>query len=254
VRLIAIIAVIVAGLATASFNWHFSYELGRSEHEALTWAVFSVALDAAKWTMLIIAARSWPSLPAVAAILIWITATSYSFTAALGFASANRAHQNEITRQHRAHDAAVHIARRSPLWQSTHACTHVASRPARTYCDALRDLEARRPTQPKEVQTTTIANLFNITEAMAGTLLSLYLAIACEVISALGLFALTSPHLDKQRRPLWISRIRNRHITPTTTPTSSGNAETSMSGSKPSAPTPSKTSSGASWQRPRGWT
>ena len=51
-RLIAITAVLVAGLCTTAMNWRFSYELGTTVWDSYTWATFSVALDVSKWLML----------------------------------------------------------------------------------------------------------------------------------------------------------------------------------------------------------
>lgn len=253
-KVLSIIAVIVAGLCTTAFNWQFSYQLGRTQHEALTWAIFSVALDVTKWTMLVIAVRAWPSLNAIAAILIWITATTYSFTAALGFAASSRTHQLVAAQQHHEHRAALIAAKQSPLWRSTFSCTHITSRQAREYCNAIRDLELKSTNQPKEAQTTTLASLLNLTDKTASLFLSLYLALTCEIISALGLLAVVSPNLDRERNALWISRIRRpRHQRPTT-PASSSSAESSTPGSPRFAPKPSSSSSSGSWQRPKSWT
>lgn len=91
-RVIATIAIVVAGVCTTAMNWRFSYQLGTSVWDSFTWATFSVALDVAKWLMLPAAAMAWRNhkLRSVAAVAIWLVATTYSFTAAIGFAALNR--------------------------------------------------------------------------------------------------------------------------------------------------------------------
>ena len=85
-------AIVVAGICTTAMNWRFSYQLGTSAWDSYTWATFSVALDITKWLMLPFAALAWRNhkLRSVAAFAIWLVATTYSFTAAIGFAALNR--------------------------------------------------------------------------------------------------------------------------------------------------------------------
>src|SRR5262249_23799862 len=92
VRYLAVAAVFTAGACTTAMNWRFSYQLGTTDWDSVIWAVFSVALDITKWLMLPFAALSGMrhKLRALAAISIWLIATLYSFTAAIGFAALNR--------------------------------------------------------------------------------------------------------------------------------------------------------------------
>ena len=92
-RYAATIAIVVAGACTTAMNWRFSYQLGTSAWDGYTWATFSVALDVSKWLMLSFAALAWRDHKrrSAAAVAIWIVATAYSFTAAIGFAALNRA-------------------------------------------------------------------------------------------------------------------------------------------------------------------
>ena len=89
---LAFLAIFVAGACTTAMNWRFSYQLGISEWDSYTWAIFSVALDVTKWLMLPFAALAWRHYRArsLAALGIWLIATIYSFTAAIGFAALNR--------------------------------------------------------------------------------------------------------------------------------------------------------------------
>ena len=126
-RLVAATAIIVAGACTMAMNWSFSYQLGTTEFDRYTWAIFSVALDISKCLMLPVAALAWPShkLRSFAAIAIWIVATVYSFTAAIGFAALNRDVRN-ASRQHQIelHETLATI-KKSPKWQSSAACVDV---------------------------------------------------------------------------------------------------------------------------------
>src|SRR5437762_420415 len=123
-RMIAIIAIVVAGACTTAMNWRFSYQLGTTIWDSYTWAVFSVALDVTKWLMLSFAALAWRShkFRAIAAVAIWLVATIYSFTAAIGFAALNR----ETSVSERQVQADLHktlqLMRQTPRWQSSAAC------------------------------------------------------------------------------------------------------------------------------------
>src|SRR3954454_14971641 len=91
-RSLAIVAILIAGVCTTAMNWLFSYQLGTTVWDSYTWATFSVALDVSKWLMLSFAASAWQDhkLRSAAVVAIWIVATAYSFTAAIGFAALNR--------------------------------------------------------------------------------------------------------------------------------------------------------------------
>ena len=86
---LAILAVLDAGACTTAMNWRFSYQLGTTDWDSYTWALFSVALDVAKWLMLPCAVLAWKfrKSQSIAAVSIWLVATIYSFTAAIGLAA-----------------------------------------------------------------------------------------------------------------------------------------------------------------------
>ena len=153
----------------------------------------------------------------------------------------------------REHQAALQSAKRSPLWQSTFACTQVTTRQARAYCDALKTLEAKQPRSTSTTQANVFADLFGLPAHTAGTLLSLYLAITCEVISALGLFAVVHTSLKPERTSPWqtlTSLLRRRRQPPITPPSSDSDASSTIA-SPTSASKPSSTSSRGSWQKPK---
>jgi hypothetical protein len=123
-RSLAICAVFVAGICTTMMNWRFSFQLSADQFDAYVWAIFAVALDVCKWTMLPFAALTWRTHKrrAASAVVIWLVATCYSFVAALGFAALNR----EATTADRRSQAELHTTLRtmkqSPRWQSSAAC------------------------------------------------------------------------------------------------------------------------------------
>lgn len=126
-RIIAPAGVLVAGACTTAMNWRFSFQLGANEFDSYTWAIFSVALDVTKWFMLPCAALAWNAhkVRAMAAVTIWIVATIYSFTAAIGFAALNRDATMSSRYQHAQIHKMIETMRQSPRWQSTAACADV---------------------------------------------------------------------------------------------------------------------------------
>ena len=135
-RALAILAVLVAGVCTTAMNWRFSYQLGTTVWDSYTWATFSVALDVSKWLMLPFAALAWRDhkLRSVAALAIWLVATIYSFTAAIGFAALNR----ETSISERQAQADLHktleVMKQSPRWQSSAACADATSPLSKEFC------------------------------------------------------------------------------------------------------------------------
>ena len=196
-RYIAALAILVAGACTTAMNWRFSYQLGTTEWDSYTWAIFSVALDVTKWLMLPCAALAWQfhKARASAAIAIWLIATIYSFTAAIGFAALNR----DTTTAQRRHQAELHktleTMKQSPRWQSSAACADATSIQSKQFCASYREAEARLTTAAPEAdpQSTILAHLTGMQPETVQLVLSIFLAAACEVISALGFFAVLAP-------------------------------------------------------------
>jgi hypothetical protein len=212
-RYIAAVAVLAAGACTTAMNWRFSYQLGTTEWDSYTWAVFSVALDVTKWLMLPFAAAAWQrhKARAMAAATIWMVATVYSFTAALGFAAINR----EATASERRFQAEIHntlnTMKQSPRWQSSAACADATTKSSKEFCAVYRARESQQKAlpQPSDPQSALVARLVGLSEDQARLLLALSLAVACELVSALGLFAILSvsstpghgrPHQDADQR------------------------------------------------------
>jgi len=195
-RCLAITAVLVAGICTTIMNWRFSFQLGANQFDAYVWGIFSVALDICKWTMLPFAAFAWRTHKrrASSAIAIWVVATCYSFAVALGFAALNR----EATTADRRSQAEIHTTlqamKQSPRWQSSAACADATTKLSKEFCAAYRATESQLKALPQQddPQSALIARLTGLSEEEARLALALSLALACELVSALGLFAILS--------------------------------------------------------------
>ena len=230
-KTLALLAVFVAAICTTMFNWHFSYGLGRNEAESLTLAVFSVALDVTKWTMLVLAARAWFSLQSLAAILIWLAATSYSFIAAMGFNSTTRYQSLSEAQSYQTFQVELSQAKSSPLYQATHSCTHTTTKQHRQYCNDLKVLISKEPKKNYS------PNPLNLPPELSAHYLAIYIALVCEIISALGFFAVLTPPKQLERRPTkWSFKWPNNQ----TSPPSSSNADNSKSKLENSDKPPSK--------------
>lgn len=196
-HIVATVAIFVAGVCTTSMSWRFSYQLGTSEWDSFTWATFSVALDVTKWFMLPFAALAWRNhkLRAVAALAIWIVATIYSFTAAIGFAALNR----ETSVSERQAQADVHMTlqlmRQSPRWKSSAGCADATALLSKEFCARYAATEAKLTIAPldSDPQSALFARITGLSADTVRLTLCILLAIACEVISALGFFAILSP-------------------------------------------------------------
>jgi hypothetical protein len=186
-------------------NWHFSYQLGTTQWDSYTWAIFSVALDVTKWLMLPCAALAWThhKIRALAAVTIWLVAAIYSFTAAIGFAALNR----DMTTSERQHQAqlqeTLETMRLSPRWQSSAACADATSPRSKEFCTTYRATETLLKSSPQEAdpQSALLARLTGLDIDRVRTVLSVFLGVACEVISALGFFAILTTGQGNRARP-----------------------------------------------------
>jgi hypothetical protein len=200
-----ITAVLVAGACTTAMNWRFSFQLGANPFDSYTLAIFSVALDVSKWFMLPCAALAWNGhrLRAVAAIAIWLVATTYSFTAAIGFAALNRAASSGNNQTNVELLERLETMRQSPRWISSAACADATVPRSHEFCETYRALAAQvnSATREADPQSTLLAQLTGFEPQSVRLILSLFLALACEIISALGLFALMTTQ-PTQSRPI----------------------------------------------------
>jgi hypothetical protein len=200
----AALAIAVAGACTTAMNWRFSYQLGTTVWDSYTWATFSAALDVAKWLMLPFASLAWREhkLRSAAAVAIWLVATIYSFTAAIGFAAVNR----EATISERQAQAdlqkTLEVMKQSPRWQSSAACADATTPLSKEFCAryAAAETKLTHGVQQADPQSALFAHMTDLPPDKARTILSVFLAITCEVISALGLFAIMSSSPKPQHR------------------------------------------------------
>ena len=223
VRYLAAAAVLTAGVCTTAMNWRFSYQIGTTEWDSTIWAVFSVALDVLKWLMLLFAAQAGKrcKMKALAAITIWLVATTYSFGAAIGFAALNR----DTTTSEREHQVqlqrTLETMKQSPRWQSSAACADATAPQSKQFCATYTATAARlkRTTQEADPQSALIAKLTGLSIETVRLSLAVFLAVACEVISALGFFAILSneptvarpkPSRTRWTPPLWPTKSPSR--------------------------------------------
>ena len=82
--------------------------------------------------------------------------------------------------------------KQSPRWQSSAACADATSPQSKQFCAIYRATELRLKSQSTESdpQSALFAKLTGLEIHRVQMVLSLFLAIACEVISALGFFAI----------------------------------------------------------------
>lgn len=210
-RLFATLAVLVACGCTTAMNWRFSYQLGTSPADSYTWAIFSVALDVVKWFMLPIAVLAWTDhkLRAAAAFVIWMVATIFSFTAALGFAATNRDTTTAARQQQKDLHATIATMKQSPRWQSSSACADANTAQEKQFCANYRAaaVSIHSPAEDVDAQSTLLSRLTGLKPETVRLMLSIFLATACEVISALGFFALLlpTPPPTKSQLKVWQS-------------------------------------------------
>jgi hypothetical protein len=203
-RTIAIIAVLVAGVCTTAMNWRFSYQLSTSALDSYTWATFSVALDVSKWLMLPFAAIAWRDhkLRSLAALAIWFVATIYSFTAAIGFAAINR--ETAISERLSQVDLrkTLELMKQSPRWQSSAACSDATTVFSKEFCARYNAVQIQLKDEIGEAdpQSALFARITDLSPDKVRVILAVFLAIACEVISALGFFAIMPPSPKPQAK------------------------------------------------------
>lgn len=190
----AALAILIAGVCTTAMNWRFAYQLGTSELDSIIWATFSVALDVAKWLMLPFAALAWRNhkLRAVAAVAIWFVAACYSFAAAIGFAALNR--ETVVAEREAQEDLqkTLELMRQSPRWKSSAACADATAALSKEFCARYMAAEAelKTATPDGDPQSALFARVTGLSPETVRIALSVFLAIACELISALGFFAI----------------------------------------------------------------
>ena len=187
-RTAAALAIPIAGACTTAMNWRFSYQLGTSEWDSIIWATFSVALDVTKWLMLPIAALAWRNhkLRAASAVTIWLVATIYSFTAAIGFAALAR---EAAVAEHVAQAdqrATLELMRQSPRGKSSAACADATAPQSKEFCTRYAEVAAKITSAPRNAdpQSALFARITGLSPATVRLVLSVFLAVACEVISA----------------------------------------------------------------------
>jgi hypothetical protein len=254
-RICAALAILVAGACTTAMNWRFSYQLGTTPWDSTILAVFSIALDVTKWLMLPFSALAWRAHKprALAAISIWLIATVYSFTAAIGFAALNRDASAAERQQHVELRRTLEIMRQSPRWQASAACADATTKLSKDFCATYRATESKiiqGNVAEANPQTALISRLTGYSVEAVNLMLALFLAVACEVISAFGLFAILPPGQSNRSAP----KTRTAWTPPKWTgskPAETGTIATQRAEVGRGTRQPSKASRSAPWKNPR---
>jgi hypothetical protein len=204
-RSVPIIAIGIASACAAFMNWKFALHLSSSSADRHALAIFSVALDVTKWFMLPCAGHAWSRHKprAIAAVTIWIVATMYSLAAVTGFAAIGRDAAIATSAEQLELRAALATMRQSPRWQSSAACADATLPLSRAFCAAYREAEARMQpaTGDGASQITLLVDLTGLSQETLRFVLSLFVGVSCEAISALGLFAVLSPSQSSATSP-----------------------------------------------------
>ena len=201
----AALAILIAGVCTTAMNWRFSYQLGTNEFDSIIWATFSVALDVSKWLMLPFAALAWRThkLRATAAFLIWLVASIYSFAAAIGFSALAR--ETAVAEQAAREDlrATLELMRQSPRWKSSAACADATAPQSKEFCARYTEVAAKITAAPRDAdpQSALFARITGLSPDTMRIVLSVFLAVACEIISALGFYAILTTNADARTMP-----------------------------------------------------
>lgn len=217
-RIIAMVAVLAVGSATAVMNARFGFMLGEDPLAKQVLMVFSVAVDVFKWLAPVLAALAWQQgakLRAVAAGMLWLTAGAWSFAAAIGFSALNRdvtvagrtAVVGSTTRAgstwQRA-DQTLTTLLASPRWTATKACTEATTPASVAYCIEVKDARAALaaadavlkdapPVTSADPQADFFARTFGMALPRAQLGLTLFLALVAELFSMFGMFVASAP-------------------------------------------------------------
>lgn len=223
-RALLFLAVIVAGICTTIMNYRFAYQLGHDQLDKTVWGVFSIALDICKWFILAVSLHGTKP-QRLAGVLIWLVATSYSFMAAIGFAALNR----DTTRAERADQAEIRrtidLMKKNPAWEATAACTNATIKKSKEFCEEYRAKEGKLVgvIDTADPQSALFARLTGYNEDQVRIGLAIFLAVTCEIVSALGLYSIVqrqapqqtpSPAVNVKFRPKRVRRLRPVPVQP----------------------------------------
>lgn len=210
-HMLALFTVSIAGICTTAMNWRFSYQLGTTVWDSYTLATFSVALDVSKWLMLPFAALAWKDhkLRALAAFSIWLVATTYSFTAAMGFAAVNRDTIVSERQSQAELRKTLDLMKQSQRWQSSAACADATAALSKDFCArfAAVQTQIKEGLSEPDPQSALFARITDLPIDKVRVILSVFLAIACEIISALGFFAIMAPTSKSQSKSVTNGRV-----------------------------------------------
>lgn len=222
-RLIVMIAVLTVGLCSSVMNFRFGYHLANSQFDGLVIGTLSVSLDIVKMAAPVFATLAFSRqayLRAISSTLIWVVCVSFSLTAAIGFSASNRdtvisARSNDAESYRRASQDRESILRDldamkgNRRWAATSGCTNATASKSVAFCKSVRDTENRlrsvnlvlassRQITTDDPQASTLSRISGLSRSHVQIALVILVAVVSELVSSLGLFAVTVPPKSRQ--------------------------------------------------------
>ncbi len=208
------IAMLVVTACTMLFNARFGWSLGATDLDRAGLAAFSVAVDALKCSLLVLAADAWRKRAitrATTLFLLFWPCLAYSLTAGVGFVASTRdattgvrqgtadTHQRAQSAYDRT-SASLKIAEGAANYSQTAACTQPKSKLQREFCDgvaSLRDEQAaaaqkldQGTTGSADPQAKMFGAILGLSAEQIAFGLALLPAVLAELLSAFGFYGL----------------------------------------------------------------
>lgn len=242
--ILARIAVFGAILCTLWFNGSYAWSKGGDDLHRYGMVAVALTIDLCKCGFLPAASHLWRNnwrIPAVVLFLLWPLTFAYSTFSGFASISTNRSitssategQAQQRTRTQAAYDqatAALDLAKTSPLWTATAACTTAKTNKQRDFCDNIETTKNQQEAAAAILNTTTPAHVdpeVTVLKDNTGlTLPALLLIIAAapalilELVSSLGLYAISRrPIREASGKPVerrarfWLPRLNRERKT-----------------------------------------
>ncbi|MCB1484683.1 MAG: hypothetical protein KDJ17_07310 [Hyphomicrobiaceae bacterium] len=215
------IAVAGAILCSLWFNGSYAWSKGGTFYVQLSLVTLAVTIDLCKCGFLAAASALWRAgwrIAPFCLVVLWLPALAYSTFAGYASITTSRA-QTSVegeakadarARAQAAYDAAsatLAQAAKSPLWQSSSACTAPSSKSQRRFCeslDAAKDEQARAAADlahadPVAVdpELTVLVDTTALPTSTLSLIVALWPALLIELVASIGLYAVTRPMLPE---------------------------------------------------------
>jgi hypothetical protein len=224
--IMARLAVYGSILCTLWFNGSYAWSKGGSEVQQYGMVAVAVTIDLCKCGFLTAASHLWRNtwfIPAIVLVLLWPLTFAYSVFSGFASITTNRSITSasseglaqQRTRYQAAYDqaaAALDLAKTSPLWTATSACTAAKTNKQRDFCDNIEITKNQQDAAAAPLNTMTpskidpeVTVLKDNTGLTMSTLLLIIAgapALILELVSSLGLYAISRPpSVEASRKP-----------------------------------------------------